>query len=235
MDATVSPDCLCHVEEKRLRLDPEEFEKRGYAAMGPCGSVDKTSSVFQLLRAKAIRSKNREKELSALDNSNPQAAKIIATDGVEMVPVCMNHVNPTSRKIVTLERLFQYGRDVNDGEAPGMGRRISIRRQNEEKRALAKLIKEQKSETRDKQVSWRVFNNKPTTNIRIINPAEQGIEVVGHNETVNPDAVGPVVVPSSFAQQDPTAPTAEEQNAPVISPRGDFVPKARGWKKKDNK
>ena len=225
MDATVSPDCLCHVEEKRLRLDPEEFEKRGYAAMGPCGSVDRTGSMYQLLRIKAIKSKNRENELSALEKSNPQATKFIATDGLEMVPVCMNHINSTRRKIVTLERLFQYGRDVNDGEAPGMGRRISIRRQSEEKRALNKLIKEQRSETRDKQVLWRVFNNKPTINIRF-----QDIETVGHNETVNPDAVRPVFIPSSFAQQDPTVSTVEEQDAPIVSPSGD-APKVRGWKK----
>ena len=235
MEASTRPECLCHVEEKRLRMEPADFE-REYGHLGPCGSVDRTSSLFQLMRAKALRSKNRDQQLATLQKVDTQAAKFIATDGAEMVPVCMNHCNAESRNIVTLERLFEYGRDVNDGEAPGMARRISLRRMIGEKRALAKLIKQQRADKRDVVVKYRAYNNNPNKQpIRFTDPAQQGIEIVGHNETVEPDTIGPTVIPTSFAVTDPTAaPVVEEQAAPVIPPRGDAAPKPRGWKRKDN-
>jgi hypothetical protein len=231
----LEPDCLCHVEEKRLRMDPEEFE-RMFGHLGPCGSVDRANESFA--RIKQFKTKNQQ---SKAPTNNALAAHIISTDGAEAVPVCVNHANATRRMMTTLERLFEYGREPNDGEAPGLSRRISYRRQKKQERAIAELTKQHKFELSNEQVTWRKFNPKST--ITMSYPVMVNVAEVDHNEKIDIDDPASFTMPPGYSRITPeespeetpeTTPeeTPVETTPIVTSDESQGPPKSKGWKRK---
>ena len=217
-------------------MDQEDFNK-DFGHLGKCNNVDKSSVTGVLLHVTRLRQLRKDKKateeyLKQVDDPKTAATKVLGTDGMENISLCMNHFNPVRKMVSTLERLISYGGITGQGPA-GLLRRVSDRDIREEDKKLNAQRKKDKEYVQQTFNRWRPFRNedesvpKQVTTRTVEVPGE--VTEIGHMDEI-PD---PFSTPTrtTFVAPAPVEQVGGNEQQPIQNEGLPIAPKRRGWKK----